>query len=149
MTEQTPETPAERNRRNGYLPVLPDGWEYTVQIVGPGGRVSVYANEGGRGGPWVVQVQPTGGTSRTLPAESLADGVRQAADAVKVLNRLAKVETEYQAARKAALAAFGPDETPEDDTPTVGPVTSAGELTKHDDDGRVSMNADDVAAADQ
>ena len=106
-----PDDPGTRGRRNGYLPVLPEGWTYTVNVSGPAGRVSVYpATEDTDPGEWVVNVHPSGGKPRALPAESLADGIRQAADAVKALARLAKVEEEYQAARKAALAAFGDDE---------------------------------------
>ena len=97
-----------RSRRNGYLPVLPDGWQYSVTMLGPGGRVSIHPDDES---DWEVTVHPQGGKPRPLPAESLADAIRQGADAVKALTRLAKVEEEYQAARKAAMAAFGDDTT--------------------------------------
>ncbi len=143
-SDTTPETTeTKRTPRNGYLPVLPEHWDYTVSMSGPGGSVRVMASdhehpERGHIGA-VVIVRPVGRgedsrPERTLYAPTFPEGVKVGVDAAKALARLGRVEREYHEARQAVLATFDePDEGEADpDAPHVEEPVAAGDLTKDD-----------------
>ena len=91
-------------RNGGYLPVLPEGWAYGVQISGPSGQVRIFPDTGT---DWVVAIQPHGEDPSRQTVDSLGAAVRAGVDAARALNRLAQVEAAYEQARRDALSAIG------------------------------------------
>lgn len=112
------------------MPVLPDGWDYSVQVVGPSGTVTVFPQTDG----YIVQVNPGSGGSRRVEAAGVGDALKVAAEAVKALDRLAKADTEYREAREKLLGALGDDAEDTDEEPHVEEPVAAGDLAKHDDE---------------
>lgn len=129
MTETPPtETPDAPKRTYTYLPVLPDGWSYRVFIDSDehAGQIVV-----GEAGSTSTLVHTTDGTKR-IQSDTLADAVKVGVRAAKALTTLRRTEDEFRAARAAALAAIGGDDSDPaaDDTPTVEDPVEAHDLAK-------------------
>jgi hypothetical protein len=127
MSTPAPDTtPAVR--RGGYLPVLPDGWVYRILISdradenASAASIDVVAGNGD--GEHHVYVNTEDGR-KTITKPSLPDAVRVAVDAAKALDRLAKSEAEFKAARQAALDSIGGDA--EDDAEPMAAAAPAGD----------------------
>jgi hypothetical protein len=130
---QTPRQPSDgadtgSKSRGAYLPVLPEGWEYTaVTLSGPDGKVEVLPATPGSGGVvdgYRVEIDPKGAENRRLDSPTLADAVRSAARAVKALTKMSKHQAEVDAARKALLDDLGTRE-PQPERPTPPPQREA------------------------
>ncbi len=99
--------------RGAYLPVLPEGWRYAVNLNGPDGNINVRPE---RDAPerFVVEVSHNRLDGRTLRRDSLADALRAATKSVKTLARLSKHEAEAQAARQSLLDQIEAGDTEDD-----------------------------------
>lgn len=102
------EATSSGSRRGGYLPVLPDGWAYTVRMLSDDGAsdITIVPHDDTA---FLVHVSSSAGR-KSLTRGTLAEAIRSGVDASKVLDRLARTEAEYAAARDAALASIGGDE---------------------------------------
>ena len=143
MTSETPETPTV-SKRGGYLPVLPDGWVYNINIIRTdseaGDNIVVQPEGDHTGAPTgrsLIHVFSSAGR-KSLSRDSLGEGIRAAVDSAKILDRLAKSEAEFIAARAAAMDSIGDgdddgDGVPngeETDAPHVVDPVAAGDLAK-------------------
>lgn len=162
MTDTTPTPNAATTgaRRGGYLPTLPDGWAYNITIVNTDaddGTIQIIPEGDGHGQPTgkaLVYVTSSAGR-KTLTRASLAEGIRAAVDASKVLDRLAKSEAEVRAARQAAMDSIGGGDddgdgvpnTEEGDEPRIVDEVDAGDLAKaapETDDEREAANGNGI-----
>lgn len=124
--DTSPAAESSSRRGGGYLPVLPDGWIYRVRIESTtrdsGIEVVPEADPDGEPtGRVLVHVRSEAG-HKTLTRDSLGQAIRDGVAAAKVLDRLAKSEDEYRAARDAALASIGGEPDPEPVTPSTAPA---------------------------
>lgn len=128
MTETPTQAETPPARDGGFnMPKLPVGWEYEVKISGPESQKIVVSRFGGMGGPTGVFVEVTtgvpGASNKTIKSDSLADGVRTAADLVRTLRELSEHERKSKATREALLAQMGRP-SPEDEDVEPDPVQS-------------------------
>lgn len=97
----------------GYLPVLPDGWQYgTIQIAAnefTGGHVTVRpAGLAENPHRHVIEtVLSSSEGTRLAYADTLPDALRVAAKGVKALDAVERQEREIREARQEALLTFG------------------------------------------
>lgn len=117
------ETPTEQPAKAGgfHLPVLPDGWKYHVQLLGPDGQ-AINVGQDWNGAVVVgVRTGLSGGGDelKTFEAESMPEGVRQSARLVRTLRELAEHEEKSRSAREALLSQIGHPVTVIDDAPSI------------------------------
>lgn len=140
MAETPRNTPDGQNSpskaRSAYLPALPEGWHYQVQVHGPDGQqVSVGPDRWADGiadGPHMVTVHVVkDGNRRALQAASLAEGVKKAVTAVKALAKLNVQRAELRAAESAVFEAldgagalYGPGNAADDDDSESEPAAA-------------------------
>lgn len=109
MSKSTTETKAA-NPSAGYLPVLPDGWTYTVTISDPRGvSIVTVVPDVGASEPnrYVVGTDGPDGNTRSTHVDSLRDGVKIAAKNVRALDLIEQEETRIREARQEALLSLG------------------------------------------
>lgn len=132
MTESTPK---KATKKAAYLPTLPDGYGYAINIEAPDGEAAASIITSADGSA-VVEFY-VGDESRTKHAETLADAVRVAADGVKALGTLHKHEENAKKAREDALSVLG-DPLPGTSSPAS---TSPSDQTGDDADEPVGTPA--------
>ena len=117
--------------RSAYLPVLPDGWAYTVLLTGPGDQSVTVQPSAARtlADQGEVTVVVSGdGTMKRFDAASLKDGVRSAVTATKALRAISEHEEKAAAAKRALLATIGADAASEPQTLTVASRAKAADV---------------------
>jgi hypothetical protein len=110
-----PET-ATQPRNSGYLPVLPEGWEYMVELHGPGGARIVVKTENLPGlrpelrlpdNALVVEVTTASRQKKTFHRPTLKEGVRAGVEAARAINVIAEHEARAQEATEKLLDTIG------------------------------------------
>lgn len=148
MTE-TPtvdDTQAKPRSGGAYLPKLPEGWAYSLALVGPDGqRIDVTPiSDGGVDGAYSVEVETgTGDRLLTVEADSLSEGAKMGVKAVKALAVVRTHRAAATAAEEQFRAAIGRPSPEGEDGKLVMPPSrfdkgamDSGKATVHNDTGK-------------
>jgi hypothetical protein len=128
MTE-TPTEDTQKTRSGGaYLPKLPDGWAYSLALVGPDNqRIDVTPDSnGGVDGAYEMEVETGTGTLPPVKADSLSEAAKMGVKAVKALAVVRTHRAAAQAAEEQFRAAIGRPSPQGEDGALVPPKFDKG-----------------------
>lgn len=133
------------HRGGSYLPVLPDGWHWSVKATGPDGASVEIKNLHCEEHPWNVRVvSGEGKGTREATKPTLSDAAKTAVAAAKGLDRITKAEADAAKARASLLDGLGGEIEP-DDNPDDEVDVSEAEVTAAPGDEPIAESKESVA----